>query len=443
MRFTLHNAVLVTARSVTRGSLTVDNGRIAAIRSEAEAFNAEPGTLIDLQGRLLFAGGIDAHVHFREPGLTHKADIASESRAALLGGYTAFIDMPNTLPPATTPERLREKCTLAAGRSWCHYAFHRGAANGPGTEVPQPEEGISPALKVFLGSSTGDMLVDDPATLGGLFRLGDTPILIHSEDEGIIRANLAAARERYGDDIPVALHPLIRSREACIASTRRALDAALREGTRLHILHVSTREEVEMIREAKKSSPRITAETSVNYLWFSDRDYERLGTRLKCNPAVKTALDRAALLEAVRDGTIDTIGSDHAPHLIEEKNRPYTLAPSGMPSIQEALPALMTLAREQDIPLPRIASLISEKAAEIFRIAGRGHLAVGQAADHTVIDPDSPWRVGTPAYKCGWTPYEGARFTARVTDVWLDGHHAVADGNIIGQPSGQPLSFNN
>lgn len=437
MKTTLRNATLVTGTSVFRASLEIVDGRIAAIRPGDDATEG-----IDLGGRLLFAGGIDAHVHFREPGLTAKGDIFSESRAALLGGYTAFMDMPNTLPPTTTTERLREKCTLAAGRAWCHYAFHRGAANGRIAEVPQPEAGISPALKVFLGSSTGDMLVDDPSTLGTLFRLGDTPILVHSEDEAIIRSNFDAARARYGDDIPVTLHPLIRSREACIASTQRALDAALASGTRLHILHVSTREELELIRAAKEKSPRITAETSVNYLWFCDRDYERLGTRLKCNPAVKTAADREALIAAVKDGTIDSIGSDHAPHRMEEKNRPYAGAPSGLPSIQEALPALITLAGKHDIPLSRVAALISENIAALLGIEGRGRLEEGAAADLVVVDSNGEWTVGTPAYRCGWSPYEGEIFTARVTDVWLSGQHVVSDGRIAAPaPEGQPLRF--
>ena len=405
MRYTLHNAVIVTGASSRRGALVIDNGRIAALRYEEPFLLGSPdadGTAVDLQGRLLFAGGIDAHVHFREPGLTHKGDIASESRAALLGGITAFIDMPNTIPPATTLERLFEKCRLAAGRSWCHYAFHRGAANDVSAiqaTDSQPVPGISPALKVFLGSSTGNLLVDDPATLEAIFRQSETPVFVHSEDETIIRANLAAARQRFGDGIPIAWHPQIRSREACIASTRRAIDAALRFGTHLHILHVSTEEEAELIRTAKGYSPHITAETGAHYLWFCDEDYERLGMRIRCNPAIKTARDREALIAAVRDGTIDTLGSDHAPHLLSEKERPYLEAPSGIPSIQESLSVLLTVARRNGIPATRVASLISERIADILRIEGRGRLVPGNAADLIVVDPDAVWTVGKPACK--------------------------------------------
>lgn len=438
MKTMLRNAVLVTASSAEKGSVDIENGRITAIRY-GEDTSSEG---IDLQGLLLFAGGIDAHVHFREPGLTAKGDIFTESRAALLGGYTAFIDMPNTLPPATTPERLREKCALAAGRSWCHYAFHRGAVNGSSLPDTETEAGFSPALKVFLGSSTGDMLVDRSDTLETLFHQTHTPILIHSEDERIIRGNRSDAAARYGDTFPVTLHPLIRSREACIESTRRALDAAVRYGTRLHILHLSTAEELELIREARRQNPRITAETSVNYLWFSEKDYERLGSRIQCNPAIKSEADREALIAAVKDGTIDSLGSDHAPHLAEEKQRPYPYSPSGIPSIQEAIPVLLTLSRKYDIPLTRIAALLSERIASILGIEGRGRLEEGAAADLVAVDPAARQLVGKPAYKCGWSPYEGETLQGRIAEVWLGGKHVVSDGRLIAShPSGEALSF--
>ena len=440
MRFTLHNAVLVSARAVTRGALTVEGGRIVALRSDAEALNTEAGTLIDLQGRLLFAGGIDAHVHFREPGMMQKADMASESRAALLGGITSCIDMPNTLPPTTTAEALQDKLARADGRFWTDYGFHIGATADNAASLA----GIPGAagIKVFMGSSTGNLLVDRPEVLETLFGINGREILVHSEDERTIRENLEKALEQFGEDIPIRFHSSIRSRRACLVSTIAALEMAIAKGTRLHLLHVSTKEEAEMIRAAKLHNPGITAETSANYLWFCEDDYDRLGSRLKCNPAVKTAADREALREAVASGVFDTIGSDHAPHLPAEKARPYRACPSGMPTIQESFSAMLTLAARTDLPLTRVAALMSENAARIFGLQNKGKLAPGYDADLVIIDPKMEWTVGKPAYKCAWTPYEGMTFTGRILQVWLRGEKVVENGETLSaSPSGQPLVY--
>ena len=429
----LKNAVIVTGVSASRGTLGIDGEIITGIWDEAPAIPGDE--VIDLEGMLLMAGGIDAHVHFREPGMTWKADIGTESQAAVLGGITSFIDMPNTSPAATSMETIDWKLNRALETSSANYGFHIGATNSNASLIREYiESGMGDkfgGIKVFMGSSTGNMLVDRAEALEDLFKIKGKTILIHSEDESIIKSNLADAKARYGTAVPFEAHPLIRSREACVKSTAKALELAIKHGTRLHILHVSTKEEAEMIREAKRSNPGITAETSANYLWFSDKDYSLMAGKLKCNPAVKSEADREALIEAFKDGTIDTIGSDHAPHLKEEKDRPYLDCPSGLPTIQQSLPAVLTIARRHDIPLTRIASAFSEKAAEIFGIQGRGFLKPGYYADLIAIDPGKEFKVDNPAYKCGWSPYEGCRFQGAVEKVRINGSLAVNDGKTV------------
>ena len=444
----LTNASVVTGTDVRKGTVAVDGGRITGIWYDADGKEPEGmehprAQVIPLDGMVLMAGGIDAHVHFREPGMTQKADMESESAAALLGGVTSVIDMPNTLPPTVSRERLAEKAELARGRFHTHYGFHIGATDDNFEELAGAvRAGEAAGVKVFLGSSTGNMLVGDDSVLDRIFRLQDTEILVHSEDEAQIRHNLEIAKARYGDAVPYSAHPDIRSRRACILSTARALEKAIRFGTRLHVLHVSTAEEIEMIRAARIHNPSITAETSANYLWFSDKDYARLGGRLKCNPAVKTERDRAALRKALADGLIDTIGSDHAPHLPEEKARPYLTCPSGLPSVGQTLPVLLTVAREENIPLSVIARVFSERPAELFGLHDRGRIAVGCHADLVVVDPEARQTVSKPAYKCGWSPYEGQTLYGAVRMVLLDGVLAVRDGRLLTEgPCGTALDF--
>ena len=427
-RFLLTNATIVTGTSCRKGSLGIDGERISGIWYD-EVPDIPDAETIDLGGKVLMAGGIDAHVHFREPGMTHKADIASESEAALLGGITSFIDMPNTNPPTTSMEALEGKLSIAGRESMVNYGFHIGATNSNCDLIREYlSEGLGTkfgGIKVFMGSSTGNMLVDRDSTLRNLFSIKGKPILIHSEDESMIRNNLETARARFGDDIPMSEHPYIRSREACIRSTAKALDLAVEYGTRLHILHVSTAEEVEMIREAKKHNPLITAETSANYLWFCDSDYDRLGGKLKCNPAVKTSRDRSALIEGLKSGIIDTIGSDHAPHLPAEKERPYLECPSGLPTIGQSLSVALTVAADNSIPLTCIARAFSEKPADIFGIQERGRLQEGCYADLVSFDPEKSFTVKEIAGKCGWSPYEGERLKGKVEMVWVNGTLAV------------------
>lgn len=463
-RILLTNATIVTGASTKKGALAIDGERIAGIwyredsaSDDSEASRAFPNAeIIDLGGKVLMAGGIDAHVHFREPGLERKADIESESKAALLGGVTSFIDMPNTMPPTTDLEALQDKLNRACGRSWSNYGFHIGATNDNAAMIREYlAEGHGNefgGIKVFMGSSTGNMLVDNNETLTDLFKVKGKPVLIHSEDEGIIKANMEAAKAKFGEDIPFSKHPQIRSRKACIRSTAKALAMAIEYGTRLHVLHVSTAEEVEMIRAAKIHNPNITAETSANYLWFCDEDYETLKGKMKCNPAIKSTSDREAIRKGLAEGIIDTIGSDHAPHLLSEKVDNYLKCPSGMPSVQQSLSVLLTVAAlynegknaddEALITLSRIASAFSERPAEILGIKDRGSLRIGNYADIVVIDPEQEYSVKEVAYKCGWSPYEGITLRGVIERVFLNGRQVVASGQITAESSaGKKLEF--
>lgn len=438
----LHRPIIITSEKVETGSIVIENGIIKdVLYADAEDYDFRMSRLLaanpeaqvrDLAGKHVIAGGIDAHVHFREPGLTHKADIYTESRAALAGGVTTVFDMPNTNPPTVTAEALKEKIGIAEEKSAIKTGFHIGATNSNAEMICRlvregdPETGIRPediaGVKVFMGSSTGNMLVDEKSTLDLLFSIKEKPVLVHCEDEQTIKENLQAAIEKYGEDIPFEEHENIRSRKACIKSSIRALELAIKHGTRLVLCHISTKEEIEMVRAAKCNNPDIIAETSCNYLWFSNEDYTRLGSRAKCNPSVKTPADREALREALSTGLIDTIGSDHAPHLLSEKDACYTKAPSGLPSIQQTLPVLLTIAAEDEIPLTRIASVFSEKASDLYRL-DRGRIAKGQKADLVVFDYEKEFTVKAEDQKskCGWTPYEGVTLKGVIEEVYING----------------------
>lgn len=477
--FLLHGARIATAQDVRTGSVIVSGDRISYVLYPEDDGTVEfDGTRIpygelpsvfsraypeadvsNLEGKVLMAGGIDAHVHFREPGMTDKADMQTESMAAVLGGVTSFMDMPNTNPPTVTAERLYEKLQTAGGRVHANYGFHIGATNGNLPELesllegktistPQGQVRIGPedfgGIKVFMGSSTGNLLVDDESALGDIFREKGKPVLVHCEDEQTIRQNLTEAEEKYGDGIPFRMHEQIRSRKACIKSSVKALELAIKYGTRLHLLHISTAEEIEMVRAAKLTGSNVTAETSANYLWFSDLDYDILGSKIKCNPSIKTEKDRDALRSALLAGAIDTIGSDHAPHLESEKDRPYLKAPSGIPSIQQSLPVLLTVADQDGIPLSRIASVFSERAAELFGILDRGKVKAGYFADLVIADPEKEFTVDRKdlGYKCGWTPYEGTVLKGRVETVYINGVKVVDNASACNAiPAGKKLIF--
>ena len=438
----LQDATLITAEKVGKGSILICEDKIKEVwwaDREDYSFrvdmfkNKHPEAIVeDLTDKHIIAGGIDAHVHFRDPGLTHKADMATESLAAATGGVTTVFDMPNTKPATTTAAHIAEKLALAKERSVINMGFHIGATNENAAQIAflvkngDPETGLRPSdiagVKVFMGSSTGNMLVDAESTLAELFSIREKPVLVHCEDEEIIRKNTEKAIETYGDNIPFSEHENIRSRMACIRSSIKALELAIKYNTRLTLCHISTKEEIEMVRAAKLNNPEIVAETSCNYLWFSNEDYARLGSKVKCNPSVKTPEDREALRYALKEGLIDTIGSDHAPHLLSEKDAPYTKAPSGLPSIQQTLPVLLTIAQQEDIPLERIASVFSEKAAEVYGL-DRGKIQAGWQADLVVFDYDKEFTVKKEDQlsKCGWTPYEGEVLKGVIEEVIING----------------------
>ena len=447
--YLLHRATIVTAEKEAVGSVVVSEGKIADVfYTESEDFdykvfktrNTYPDIeTVELEGRYLIAGGIDGHVHFRDPGLTHKADMGTESRAAAAGGVTTVLDMPNTVPATTSAETLIEKVAIAKERSCINIAFNIGATNSNADEIIDIIEGRTAAdpksvaaVKVFMGSSTGNMLVDEGSALDRLFSIKNRPIQVHCEDEQTIRENLQSAIERHGDDIPFSEHDKIRSKRACIKSSIKALEKAMSCDTRLVLCHISTKEEVEMARAAKCNNPAIVAETSCNYLWFSNEDYDRLGSRLKCNPAVKGPSDRAALREALANGGIDVIGSDHAPHLLSEKEGPYTKVPSGLPSIQQSLPVLVTIAEEENIPLTRIASVFSEKASEIYGL-NTGKIRSGYDADIVIFNKDKEFTVKNEDQfsKCGWSPYEGLTLKGEVEMVIVNGKVIYKDRQFI------------
>lgn len=438
----LHKATIVTSEKEEIGTIVVENGRIGDIYySGNEDFDFRTDKIIkenpdaevwNLEGKHIIAGGIDAHVHFREPGLTHKADMQTESQAAIAGGVTTVFDMPNTSPATISAERLRDKIQLAQGRTAGKIGFHIGATNVNAAEITSLVRegdlsiGLRPediaGVKVFMGSSTGNMLVDERNTLEELFSIKGKPVLVHCEDEATIKANLDAAIDKYGEDIPFSEHENIRSRRACIKSSIKALELAIKYGTKLVLCHISTKEEIEMVRAAKANNPEIIAETSCNYLWFSNEDYPRLGSRVKCNPSVKTPADREALREALADGLIDTIGSDHAPHLLSEKDACYVKAPSGLPTIQQSLPVLLTIAHQEGIPLTRIASVFSEKASDLYRLE-RGRIKRGYEADLVIFDYEREFTVKNEDQlsKCGWTPYDGVTLRGVIEKVLIDG----------------------
>lgn len=456
----LHKATIVTASKEAVGSVVIAGEKIAdVIYADGDDFEERVDDAVSrydeiekvlLEGKHVMAGGIDAHVHFREPGLTHKADIQTESRAALAGGVTSVIDMPNTSPATVSAETIKSKTALAEGRSAVNIGFHIGATNGNADEIRDILNGNSevPAdsvggVKVFMGSSTGNMLVDEDKTLGRLFSIRERPVLVHCEDEATIKANLNAAIGKYGDDIPFEEHENIRSRRACIKSSIKALEKAISAGTRLVLCHISTKEEIEMVRAAKSNNPDIVAETSCNYLWFSNEDYKRLGSKVKCNPSVKTPVDREALRKALASGLIDTIGSDHAPHLLSEKNGPYIKAPSGLPSIQQSLPVLITIAEQEEIPLTRIAAVFSENASDLYGLR-RGKIKYGYAADLVIFDKNQEFTVRNDDQysKCGWTPYEGTVLKGKIEKAYVNGHAIDINNLNDAENFGKPLTFN-
>lgn len=413
-------------------------------RVAPEGIGSAPGVQeLDGRGRHLLPGVIDDQVHFREPGLTHKDDIAHASAAAAAGGVTSFMEMPNTQPQTLSQELLEAKYGLGAASSVVNYSFYMGVGNDNLDEALRTDPRTVCGLKAFLGSSTGNMLMDDPGTLDALFRKAHMILAIHAEDEGTIRANMQRAVERWGEDIPIEQHPLIRSAEACWKSSSNAVALAKEHGTRLHVLHISTARELDLFTPGPLEGKRITAEACVHHLWFTDADYARKGSLIKWNPAVKTAADRDAIRQAVIDGRIDVVATDHAPHTLEEKALPYAKCPSGAPLVQHSLVAMLELAHQGVFSVEQVVEKLSHAPARMFQVERRGFVREGMHADLVLVDLDAPWTVAKDdlLYKCGWSPLEGQRFRARVLNTWVNGRMVYADGAVDRSVRGQRLRF--
>ncbi|XLS28784.1 dihydroorotase [Flavobacteriaceae bacterium M23B6Z8] len=436
------NAKIVNEGEVIEGDVLIEGAYIKRIASSISS--AETDEIIDARGTYLLPGLIDDQVHFREPGLTHKATIASESRAALAGGITTFMEQPNTNPQTTTIAKLEEKYEIAAKTSFANYAFLFGGTNDNLEELKRLDKNACPGIKLFLGSSTGNMLVDDEEVLEKIFKNTEMVISAHCEDEGTIRANLEKYKAQYGEDIPIALHPVIRSEEACYLSSSKAVALAKKTGARLHVFHVSTGKETALFRnDIPLASKKITAEVCVHHLWFSDEDYQNKGTLIKWNPAVKTTKDREQLWQALNDDRIDVLATDHAPHTLEEKMNPYTSAPSGGPLVQHALPALLEASLQGKISITKLVEKACHNPAILFNIKKRGYIREGYFADLVLVNTNEPQLV-TPEsvlYKCGWSPFEGTTFNSSITHTFLNGHLAYQHGKLSNEKHAMRLEF--
>lgn len=422
------------------GDVLIRHDRIEKIGTSLSA----NGRIIDAKGNYLLPGAIDDQVHFREPGLTHKANIFTESRAAVAGGVTSFMEMPNTVPPTFTQELLEQKYQIASRDSLANYSFYIGAANDNLEEVLKTNLDNVCGLKIFMGASTGNLLVDDPKTLEGFFSRFPGLIATHCEDEPTIRNNSASFRERFGEDIPAAYHPLIRSEEGCFLSSSLAVELAKRHDTRLHVLHISTAKETALFsNEVPLSKKRITAEACIHHLWFNDTNYDRLGMFIKWNPAIKTVADQAAILKAVLDDRIDVIATDHAPHTLEEKKNTYFKAPAGGPLVQHSVVAMMAFVQQGKISIERMVEKMSHNPAILFRIRERGYIREGYFADLVIVDPQSPWTVDRSNIlaKVGWSPFEGQVFGSRVTHTFVSGQLAYENGKLNEGKPGMRLAF--
>lgn len=442
----IKNATIVNEGRSFIGSVLLDGEKIEAVfESELPNGLSDNTEIIDATGLLLIPGAIDDQVHFREPGLTHKAEIKTEARAAVAGGVTSFMEMPNTVPQAVTQQELEKKYVRAAECSLANYSFFMGGTNDNLDELLATDPKNVCGIKLFLGSSTGNMLVDNPETLANIFSKTKLLIATHCEDEATIRANSEIYRQKYGDLVPFSAHPLIRSAEACYRSSSAAAALAKKYDTRLHILHISTAKETELFRnDIPLSEKRITAEACIHHLWFSDADYIKFGSRIKWNPAVKTASDRDGIWKALLDNRIDVIATDHAPHTLEEKAGNYWKTPSGGPLIQHSVLAMMDFVKQGKISIERMVEKMSHAVSECFCIEKRGYIRPGYFADLVLVDPNSTTHVTSESllYKCGWSPFEGHTFSSRIHSTFISGHLAYSNGKLNDTKLGHQLTFN-
>ena len=441
MRTRIQNATIVNEGKRFVGTVTLEDDKILSIVPSDDTIHTLPPTdrVIDAEGLYLIPGVIDDHVHFREPGLTAKADIGTESEAAAYGGVTTFFDMPNTVPQTTSVDALDAKFRIAREKSHVNYSFFFGATNSNTDALQTLDRHVVPGVKLFMGASTGNMLVDSDDSLRKIFSNATMPVMVHCEDTGMINANMTEAKSRYGDDPDVALHPLIRSEEACYASSSRAVRMARTYGTRLHVAHVSTAKELELFGH----DGNITAEAVIAHLFFSDEDYARLGTKIKCNPAVKTAYDRSELRKALSSGAISTVGTDHAPHLLKDKEGGCARAASGMPMIQFSLVTMLELVDNGVLDMERLVRLMCHNPADIFEVRGRGYLRKGYKADIVLVGRDRRWTVtgDTVRSKCGWSPMEGHTYDWRVVKTICNGQVVYDDGTFYDNIRGEQVMF--
>lgn len=437
----ISNARLVNEGEIREVDVLIAGDRIEKIAARIRA--PENASVIDAAGKYLLPGMIDDQVHFREPGLTNKGDLATESAAAAAGGVTSFMDMPNVNPQTTTRAALADKYRIAKGRCSANYGFYLGATNRNIDEIRALQVGEAAGIKVFMGASTGDMLVDSPEVLEQLFADAPVIVLTHCEHTPTIRDNEARAKAEFGENVPISEHPRIRSAQACLASSSLATDLARRHGSLLHVLHLTTAVEMSLFSRVHRNDKRITAEVCVHHLWFDESRYTDLGAQIKCNPAIKTAQDRQALIKAVNDGRIDTIATDHAPHTSSEKKKSYFKAPAGLPLVQHALQTLFDLAARGELTPELIVEKASHAVADIFGIAERGYVREGYYADLVLLDPNAPYNVNSTNLlaKCHWSPFEGHTFSSSIDTTIVNGEIAYSGGSLTGQIAGRKLEF--
>jgi dihydroorotase len=439
----IHHATIINEGNSFIGSVLVENDKIKSVfKDEVPERIRNQARIIEADGLWLIPGVIDDQVHFREPGLTHKGDIASESRAAIAGGVTSFMEMPNTKPQTTTIEALEQKFELGAQKSFANYSFYMGATNDNLSELKKVNPKNVCGIKVFMGSSTGNMLVDDKKSLSAIFAETGMLIATHCEKEEVIRENLAHYKQALGEDIPVKYHPLIRNAEACYRSSAQAAELADKYGSRLHILHLSTEKEVGLFENKPLANKKITGEVCVHHLWFSDEDYEQYGNRIKWNPAIKTAQDKAALLAGLLSGKLDVIATDHAPHLMSEKQGNIFQAASGGPLVQHSLQVMLEMAKQGKMTVERVIEKMCHAPAELFGIEKRGFIRKGYFADLVLVNPNKPYTVSSEniLYKCGWSPFEGNTFSTSIEKTILNGSVAFENG-VVNDIRGEALTF--
>ncbi len=445
MKTLIKNATIINEGFKFKGSVLIEGEKIKKIFPQIvpSDFDLTDVEIVDASGLYLIPGVIDDQVHFREPGLTHKGDIYSESRAAVAGGVTTYMEMPNTKPQAVTQEILEEKYKRASEVSAANFSFYMGATNDNLDEVLKTNPEKVCGLKVFMGSSTGNMLVDDENTLSEIFKNAPTLVATHCEDEKTILKNIEIARGRYGENVPMSRHAHIRSDEACYISSSKAAELASKFGTRLHVLHLSSAKEMSLFNSGKVTEKKITAEVCVHHLWFDDLDYLTLGTKIKWNPSIKTRKDKEALWEALLSDKIDVIATDHAPHTLEEKNNTYFKAPSGGPLVQHSLVAMLEMSKKGFISIEKVIQKMCHAPADLFRIEKRGYIREGYFADLVLVDPNQSWIVSPEniLYKCGWSPFEGVEFSNKVVATFVNGEQVFSNDGILKTILGSRISF--